>query len=58
MYSITYDIFCDKCSNWEGNGCNSKREAEKWAKLRDWKIVAGTKPVHLCPRCKEKPCAD
>lgn len=58
MYRMTIDIFCDCCSMWIGDGCETKDEIVQFATEKGWLIKHHGKLTHLCPVCKEKPCAD
>ena len=48
-FVITYEIFCDLCSIWIGDGCRSKEEVKGLALRKGWKI---TRQRHVCPTCK------
>ena len=52
-YTITTDVFCDKCTDWtkgETSGKMEKNRALKIAIAKGWKHIKGE---HYCPACFE-----
>ena len=50
MFRVTYDIACDHCPSWIGEGCRSKTEVKELAINKGWRI---TGRHHECPTCRE-----
>jgi hypothetical protein len=56
--SVTTDVFCDKCNNWEhgvtGNRVKS-RLARNAVKQKGWtKHIGSGSIIDLCPHCSKK----
>lgn len=50
-FTITTDVFCDKCPDWtpgESSNRINRRKALSLAKERGWTV---RKKKHLCPMC-------